>query len=230
MRGEEPIERVDGDILAAAQDLQQPVAQQRHRGHDIGADRRGEVSQLVPRQQIAGETEAEREQKQEITGNPGHFARRAIRLQHHRAEHVEHQRNDHQVRAPTVDRTDQPAERNLGRQKTNALVGGRFTRLIVHEQEHAGNHLDDEKEHRDPAEVIPTHPVRAQRHLLVTQKFEERRQLITPIEPAAQPSALCGAVCMSGFFFRDDDSTVRLSIGCVLRQRLRRRPGQARAR
>ena len=132
-----------------------------------------------------------------VAGDPRNLARRTISFQHHRAEHVERQRNDHQVRAPAVHRPNQPAERNLGRQKTNALVGGRFTRLVVHQQQHAGNDLHDEKEHRDPAQVIPPHPMRSQRHLFVTQELEQRRELITPVQPAAQASRF-SALFISG--------------------------------
>lgn len=94
------------------------------------------------------------------------------------------------MRAPTVNGPDQPPKRYLGSQKTNTLVSSRFPGLKVHEQENAGNDLNDKKEHRDPAEVVPPHPVRAYRYLLVPQELEQWRKLITPIQPAEQTSAL----------------------------------------
>ena len=98
------------------------------------------------------------------------------------------------MRAPTVNGPNQPPERDLGGQKTNALVRCRFTGLVIHQQQHAGNHLDNEEEHRDTAEVIPTHPMRPDRHFLVAQELNERRELIAAIEPAAQASTFSRAL------------------------------------
>ena len=98
------------------------------------------------------------------------------------------------MRAPTVNGPNQPPERNLGGQKTNALVRCRFTGLVIHQQQHSGNHLDNEEEHRDAAQVIPTHPMRTDGHFFMAQELNERRELIAAIEPAAQASTFSRAV------------------------------------
>ena len=93
-----------------------------------------------------------------------------------------------------MDRADQPSERDLGGQKTNALVRCCFTGLVIHQQQQAGNHLDNEEEHRDAAQVIPTHPMRPDRHFLVAQELDQRRELVAAIEPAALASSFSRAV------------------------------------
>src|SRR6478736_3994032 len=98
------------------------------------------------------------------------------------------------MRAPTVNRSYQPPERHLRREKSNTLVCSRFTGLIVHQQQHAGDHLDNKKEHGDTTEVIPTHPMRTNRHFLVPQELNERRELIPPIQPTAHALAFFSAV------------------------------------
>ncbi len=102
-----------------------------------------------------------------------------------------------------MDRADQPAERHLGRKKTYALVRGRFTRLIVHEQQHPGNDLDNEKEHRDPAKVVPTHPMRTDGDFFVAQELEKRRELISPVQPAAYAASFLGSEVYVGSHFRN---------------------------
>ena len=70
----------------------------------------------------------------------------AIGLQEERAEHVDHRRADHQVRAPRVNGADEPAERHLRHDELNALVGLRRRRSIVEQQQDAREDLNHEKE------------------------------------------------------------------------------------
>ena len=51
--------------------------------------------------------------------------------------------------------------------------------LVVHQEQDAGDDLDDEEEERDAAEVVPDGRVRADRHLLVAQELDEPGDLVT---------------------------------------------------
>ena len=124
------------------------------------------------------------------------------------------------MRAPTVDRTHQPTKRHFGRQVANAFVSRGFARLVVHQEQHPGDDLNNEKKHGRPAEVIPNHRVRPFRHLLVTEEFDEGRDLVTSIKPA-QPSLAVAGITHSASsprqskFLRLPDALRRTSEGAV---------------
>ena len=61
----EPRQRRAGHVVAAAQQAEHEVADDRHRAGDAGADFRREERQLVPRQQVAAEAEAEHQEQQQ---------------------------------------------------------------------------------------------------------------------------------------------------------------------
>ena len=78
MQAEEAIDRVGAHHRAALRDQLQNLAARRKAG-DVQRDLRGEVRVHIPRQQIAGEAEHERDEEQQHADDPLQFARRFIR-------------------------------------------------------------------------------------------------------------------------------------------------------
>ena len=74
-------ERRARDVRSAAQDAREEVADDRDLRRHVRPDLRREVGERVPGQQVSGEPESEREEEQHGARDPGHLARRAVRLQ-----------------------------------------------------------------------------------------------------------------------------------------------------
>ena len=69
-----------------------------------------------------------------------------IRLLEVHAEHMYERRKDKEVRRPTMDRANQPAELHLRHDELNALERELLAPLVVEEKQNAGDHLNDEEE------------------------------------------------------------------------------------
>ena len=72
---EEAAHRRAGDVRPAPEEEQQLVADQRDPARDLGAHHGRPVRALVPREQVAREAEAERDEQQPAAHHPGQLAR-----------------------------------------------------------------------------------------------------------------------------------------------------------
>ena len=78
------------------------VTEKRRGAGHVGTDRDGPDGQLIPRQQVAGERQQEREQQQDDADHPVELARRFVTAGEKHAIHVEPGRDDHGVGAPAM--------------------------------------------------------------------------------------------------------------------------------
>jgi len=144
-------QRQRAKIAAAAHHVRHLLSEERRAPRDV--DRHGgrPVRLLIPRQQIAGEREAEDEEQQDDAGHPRHLAWLLVRTEHHDAQHVNHCGNDDEARAEEVQAADDAAERQLIGDVADAVVGVLRRGHVVHRQHHAGNQLHAEQEEQDAA-------------------------------------------------------------------------------
>ena len=109
---------------------------------------------LVPEQQIAAQTEEDRDAQEDESGQPDEFPGLAVGLQEQRAEEVDEQKDDGQLRPPVVAGAEEPAHVQFGDDLDDALVGEIDMGDVVQGHQHPRHELDDEQEKRDPAGVV----------------------------------------------------------------------------
>src|SRR5712691_4637209 len=91
-------------------DLIHRVAQDGSIGCQVRTYRDSPYRDLIPGKQIAGETQKERDKEEPNTNYPVKFSRRLVRPMIKDADHMQCDRNDHQVGRPAVHITHQMAE------------------------------------------------------------------------------------------------------------------------
>ena len=150
----EPRERAPGHAIPSAQEAKRPLADSRHRACDVGADLGGEECELVPGEQVPGETEGHPQDQQQRAGDPGDLARRPVGLHEVDGGQVGEREEDHQVRRPRVDGAQEPSEGHGGHDELHRLEGALRRRPVVQHEEHAGHDLHDEEEEGHAAQVV----------------------------------------------------------------------------
>ena len=99
--------------------------------------------ELIPRQQVPGKTQQQREHEKNHADVPVELAWRLVRTRHENAIHVEPDSNDHGVRAPAMDFTHD-SKRDLLPQISNIHVRVFERRPIVEHQQQSR-----EREHEE---------------------------------------------------------------------------------
>ena len=112
---------------------------------DAGADRNGPIGKLVPRQQVTGEGQRQRQQKQHHAQHPVELARRFVGAGVEDAAHVQHHKQHHQVGRPAVQVAQHLAGRDHELQVFHVLVGVVGGRHVIEHQQHAGRDQDEEQ-------------------------------------------------------------------------------------
>ena len=144
-------------------------------GH-VRTDRDRPDRQLIPRQQVAGEREQQRQHQQDHADDPVEFARRLVAAGEEHAVHVQ-PRGDHHRMGPPAMQFAQNAQRRHVAQRGHVVVRPLQRRPVIEHQQHAGDRLDQEQEERDPAHapgVAQRDPLLLDRHRVQVQ--EEVRQ------------------------------------------------------
>ena len=113
VRNEEARNRQRAEIVAAAYELLQPPADQRHLGEDVRADGGGEVRLLIPRQQVSRERHPEDQREQHAPGEPQQLSIPLVGAEQNRLADVQQQHDDHRARAVHVKTADEGAGRDL---------------------------------------------------------------------------------------------------------------------
>ncbi len=143
------------DILAGPEKHHDGFSYQRNDAGNVRAHFCREERQFIPREKISAEAESEDEEEHHHAGVPGELPWFAIGFGEQDAEHVHHGREDEKVGRPAVNRTNKPSELNLGHQELDALEGECLASLVIQEEQDARDHLDEEQEQRNAAEVVP---------------------------------------------------------------------------
>ena len=127
----------------------------RCRTRDLNRDFGCEQCIEIPRQQVAGETEHERDDEQDDADDPLQFARLLVRAPQQNLEHVHHHECDHRRRAPIVEREDELTGGNLLDDVLRRFPRGCGGRRVVERQEDTGRNLHEHREHGRAAESVP---------------------------------------------------------------------------
>ena len=100
---EESRERRRAELAAAAQELHERPADDRRRAGDVRSNLGRPIRLLIPRQQIAGEPEAQHEEQQHDAEQPVGSRGVLVRAHRENADHVGEGEHHHRRRAPMVD-------------------------------------------------------------------------------------------------------------------------------
>ena len=154
VQGVEASQRVARDVLAAAGQQQQVMANHGHDAHNRGPNAGGKKRQFVPRQQISAEAEGHEQPQQQHAGQPGHLPRPPVRAHQIRRQQVQEQDADQQIRAPGMGRANQPSEVDFRHNRLHALERLIRRRLVVEGEQDPRHDLNHEQEQRHSAEII----------------------------------------------------------------------------
>ena len=127
---------------------------------------------LVPRQEVAGESESKRDDEQQHARNPNGFAGTLKRLHRECCDEMDEHAEDHGRRRPRVQVAHECAAADVARDVFDGCVGIGDGRLVVEQEHQPGAELDGEEQQREPTEVVrPTHLVDGH-FLLLDHVFE----------------------------------------------------------
>ena len=157
MHGIETRQRRTRNAIAAKHQMAQRMPDERDVFRNVRADDRRPVRLQIPRQQIAGEAEAERDEEEHDAGDPGAFARLTIGAGEEARQHVQEHDDHHGGSAPVMNAAQQPAGRHLGHDVIDRLISLVRRRVVIHRQEHAGNeHRAEEHDEQAAEGCVPT--------------------------------------------------------------------------
>ena len=143
---------------------------------------------LVPEEEVAAQAEEDRDAQQDEPAHPDQFPGFAVSLQQERAEEVDEEKDDRQLRPPVVQGAEEPPHVQLGDDLDDALVGEIDVGDIVEGQEHPGQKLEHEQEKGDPAGVVPE-VVTVLRDRLALGQLRDLSEVVAVIQPVFKPWA-----------------------------------------
>ena len=176
----EPQQRRLPDLLPADEEVLQRPAEPGDVVDEIGPDGDRPVAQLVPREQVAGEGQAEREHQQHHTDDPVELPRLLVRAGEERPHQMEDHDEHHQVGRPPVHVADELTEPDAGLELLHVAVRGADRGRVEEHQVDAGDDQDPEEHRGDEAEAErvadPQHPRRDLHRVQVQEEVGERLQ------------------------------------------------------
>ena len=144
---------------------------------------------LIPEEQIAAQSEEDRDAQQDESGDPDKFPGLAVGLQQQRAEEVDEQKDDGQLRPPVMERAEEPPHVQFGDDLDDALVGEIDMGDIVQGHQHPRQKLEDEQKERDPAGIVPEIVPMLRDQLSLRQPFHPF-QVVALFQPLFKPWAV----------------------------------------
>ena len=162
VEGEEAVQgRIANDEVAADQD-RQIVTDHRNGTEQVHDDLSAPVRHLPPREQVTEEGFTHQHQEDADAEQPGQLTRLAVRTVDQATEHVQIDHDEEGRGTGRVHVADQPATRDVAHDVFDRSEGDRHTggvqrsiRLVVHDQEDAGDDLDNQNKQGQRAEEIP---------------------------------------------------------------------------
>ena len=126
------------------------VTEERRRARHARTDGDRPDRELIPREEIAGERQQQRQHEHDDADRPVELARRLVRPGHEDAEHVQPHGDDHRVRAPPV-HLAHDAERHVLAQPDDVGVGVLERRPVIEHQQQAGERQREKQKETQPA-------------------------------------------------------------------------------
>ena len=119
------------------------VTQQRRRPRHVGSNRYGPETELIVRQQVAGEAEQQGQDQQKHSYHPVELPRRLVGSREKDAEHVQLDHDHHEVRAPAVHVAQQLAEGHVVLEVEDVAEGHNLGGVVVKHEQRAGEDQRD---------------------------------------------------------------------------------------
>src|SRR5262249_42035166 len=184
MDREEPRQRRCTDDRAAQQEAHQGRPDERNSTRDGGSNAEPPVGVLIKPQYLPGKRHPQRHQKEEDSDDPGQLSRVLVGAEEENLDHVNQNDRQHEVRAPTVERADEPAGGDLLIQSLQAApsLAGRWD--VDDRQQNAGDKLQDER--RQSGATKDVKPTRAPRRDRMRETFLDR---LSELQALAEPAA-----------------------------------------
>ncbi len=133
---------------------------------------------------MACEGHAQRDKQKEYTHDPSQLTRVFVSAKEKNLNHVDQDEGDHEIRAPTVECADVPAERDVVIQRLKAapsLSGGRY---VDQSQQNAGNDLHHK--HRESGAAKNIEPTGGlSRNFMLSGLTDRGADLQTLVQPLA---------------------------------------------
>ena len=152
---EEAVQRRVVDRVAAPQEGDDRLADERDRREQVGDDGGAPEAHLAPRQHVAHEAGRHHQQVDDHAEDPQHLARLLVGAVVHAAEHVDVDGDEEHRRAVGVQVADQPAVVHVAHDVLDRRERHRRMRRVVHHQDDAGDDLRGQHEGEDAAEGPP---------------------------------------------------------------------------
>ena len=115
---------------------------------------RREVRIHIPRKQVSGKAEDERDEQQEHADDPLQFARRFVRAEDQHLQQMQEDQRDHRRCAPVVNRQQRVRER-IQIDRAGRFPSRRGRRRVEEREENARDDLHDHREQRRASEYVP---------------------------------------------------------------------------
>ena len=179
---EEARQRMVAVFAAADHELLQGFADEGDQAHEARRHAGRPIAALIPREQIAGERQAQDDLHQNQAEPEIEFARRFICAVDHHLKQVERQQHDHGLRHVMVQPAQQPAELHLVLDVIGAFPGRLTAGAIGHPEKQAGDHLHGESKHERAAPDVA--PARAAGHSFVERFMQESADAGAIFDPA----------------------------------------------
>ena len=127
----------------------------RHAAHDGSADAESPVGVLIEAQHLSGEGHAQGQEQKKHSNDPGQFAGKLVRPEHEDLHHVDEHDGDHEIRAPSMQRAQKPAQRNIVVEELEAVPRLARGRRVNQRKQNAGHDLQHEQHRGGAAKDIP---------------------------------------------------------------------------
>src|SRR5262249_37770167 len=180
---EESRQRASRDDRPAEQKMDERVADARRSRRNRRTDPEPPVGVLIPAEDLAGEGHAERAEEQEDADDPRELARVFVGAPQEHLDHVQRHDGDHRIRAPEMQRAQEPAERSLEVQIEQALIRAVGRGDVDERETDARRDLQHEQRERRAAEDVPP-ARRAARHRVVGAGPHRAAEASPPLEQA----------------------------------------------
>ena len=184
VQGIEAGERVMSVLRTADDDALQPWADRGQIGRDVGGHLRGPETLLIPRKQVAGQTEPEHRAKQREAEPPVDLARRKVGPGDHDLQYVKSHQHDHRLRAEVMQAADQPAEVHVVLNEKHAGPSRARAGTVRGNKQQAGDELNEKDASQATAPDVP--PARAAGDALDEERLGNLAVTGSMIEPVGQ--------------------------------------------
>src|SRR5579883_2209676 len=157
VQGEKAGERGPGDDGPTEHEFHGERADDRYTAGDRGADADAPVGVLIEAQDLTAEGHTKRHEKKEDANDPGEFAGEFVRTKEKDLHHVKKDDGDHEVGAPAVKRTKEPAQGHIVIENLQRIPGFGGRGDIDEGEQDSGKKLKNKNgEGRAAEDVKPT--------------------------------------------------------------------------